>query len=66
MLFHSQEEKSVAGVVEALKRKVTKGSFDTIILLLNALKMSVEEVAQLYSEEKNDTGKSRAYLFSCN
>lgn len=43
---------AVSTANDALKREVTKSSFGTIVLLLNASDISVEKVAQLYSEEK--------------
>lgn len=43
---------AVSTANDALKREVTKSSFGTIVLLLNASNISVEKVAQLYSEEK--------------
>lgn len=43
---------AVSTANDALKREVTKSSFGTIVLILNASNISVEKVAQLYSEEK--------------
>lgn len=43
---------AVSTVNEALKKEVTKSSFGTILVILNASNISVEKVVQLYSGEQ--------------